>query len=154
MKQKNCHPLLTVLFTLALAGSLSLTGCGKSEPESGTRLPEAAVNTDVSTKNTKSEFNALVGRWHRPDVGYMLQIRSVAADGTLDVIYSAPRLVQVGKAVATQSGGKVQVVMELADPALAGCKYTLTLDPQGGRLNGLYHQAALNENYDIFFVRQ
>jgi hypothetical protein len=154
MKQTFQNQTWKTLSVAALAVGLALTvGCNKPEPESGSTLPEAAVNTDVSTKPAKPEMTGLTGRWLRADVGYVLDIRSVAGDGKLDVILSAPRTVQVGKAIASQVSGKTQIEIEIADPALAGCKYTLTFDPVGNRLNGVYFQSALKETSEIFFVR-
>ena len=153
-RNKLYHSLILVLGVAVAASVAVLISCKKSEPETNTRLPDAAVSPVPSVKSAKGEMSKLVGRWLRPDVGYVLEIQKVGADGKLDVIYSAPRPVQVGKATATQSGGVIKVIIEIKDPSLAGSTYTMTFDSQAERLNGVYHQAALGENSDIFFVRE
>jgi hypothetical protein len=144
----------SLLAACAGVGAIFFVSCNKPEPEKNTRLPDVAVASTDTRKSSKTDVQGLVGRWLRPDVGYTLEIRKVAADGTLDIIYSAPRPVEVSKATATQEAGRVKVFIELKDPSLAGCTYTMTFDPQAERLNGVYFQAALRESYEIFFVRE
>jgi hypothetical protein len=151
--QKSYQLFVSVLSLGVLVSAIVMTGCSKSEPENKGKLPEAAVSGMGPAKTAKAEFQGLVGNWVRPDVGYTLEIHSVAADGKMDVSYSAPRAVAVGKAAATVEGGSVKVVIELSDPSLAGSKYSLKFDSQADRLNGTYYQAALGESFDVFFVR-
>jgi hypothetical protein len=95
----------------------------------------------------------LKGRWLRPDGGYTLEIRNVAASGTLDAAYLNPQPIHVARAEARREGSALKVFVELRAPGYPGSTYTLTYDPQRDRLAGTYFQATLRQSYDVFFVR-
>ena len=96
---------------------------------------------------------SLQGRWLRPDGGYVLEIKSVAADGRLDAAYFNPRAIHVAEAWATREGSTIKVYIELRDENYPGSTYNLRFDSQNDRLSGDYYQAVAREHYPIFFVR-
>ena len=96
---------------------------------------------------------SLQGRWTRPDGGYVLEIRSVAADGKLDAAYFNPRPIHVAEARASREGSTIRVYIELRDENYPGSTYNLRLDPGGDRLSGDYYQAVARQRYPIYFVR-
>ena len=96
---------------------------------------------------------SLQGRWIRPDGGYVLEIKGVAADGRLDVAYFNPRPIHVAAARASREGSTIKVTIELRDENYPGSTYNLRFDPQSDRLSGDYYQAVAREHYPIFFVR-
>jgi hypothetical protein len=96
---------------------------------------------------------SLQGRWLRPDGGYVLEIKSVAADGRLDAAYFNPRPIHVAEARASREGSTIKVTIELRDENYPGSTYNLGYDPQSDRLSGDYYQAVAREHYPIFFVR-
>ncbi|MBP1767424.1 MAG: hypothetical protein H6P98_1539 [Candidatus Aminicenantes bacterium] len=96
---------------------------------------------------------SLQGRWTRPDGGYVLEIKGVAADGRLDAAYFNPRPIRVAEARAVREGSTIKVYIELRDENYPGSTYNLRFDPQSGRLSGDYYQAVAREHYPIFFVR-
>ena len=96
---------------------------------------------------------SLQGRWIRPDGGYVLEIKSVAADGRLDAAYFNPRPIHVAEARASREGSTIKVSIELRDENYPGSTYNLVYDPQSDRLSGDYYQAVAREHYPIFFVR-
>ena len=98
-------------------------------------------------------FGALKGRWLRPDGGYILDIRSVRADGAIDVVYLNPRPINIGKAQATREGSTLKVFVELRAPNYPGSTYTLTYDPKRDELHGNYFQAVQRQNFEVVFVR-
>lgn len=98
-------------------------------------------------------FDALNGRWLRPDGGYILEIRSVDAGGKVDVVYLNPKPINVAKAEATRDGSTMKVFIELRAPGYPGSTYTLIYDPTRDQLAGNYFQAALQQRFDIVFVR-
>ena len=49
-------------------------------------------------------FDALNGRWLRPDGGYIFEIRAVDANGKIDAFYLNPQPINVAKAEATRDG--------------------------------------------------
>lgn len=100
-------------------------------------------------------FRALHGRWLRPDGGYILDIRDVDTRGTIEAVYLNPRPIPVTRAEAThdRSTLTLTIFVELRAPGYPGSTYTLTYDPQRDQLTGIYFQAALQQRFDVMFVR-
>jgi hypothetical protein len=122
----------------------------------GSPLPSLAVpgGQSVATAVTVTDsFRPLRGRWLRPDGGYVLDIRDVDASGKIDAVYLNPRPIHVARAEATGDGATLQVFVELRAPGYPGSTYTLTYDPQRDQLAGIYFQAALQQRFDVVFVR-
>ena len=95
----------------------------------------------------------LKGKWLRPDGRYVVDIRTVEDGGTMDVAYFNPRPIKVSKAEASQEGAITKVFLELRDVYYPGSTYTLTYDPGRDQLTGVYYQAALQQRFDVVFVR-
>jgi hypothetical protein len=98
-------------------------------------------------------FDVLNGRWLRVDGGYVLEIRAVDASGKIDAVYLNPKPINVAKADATRDGSTVKVLVELRAPNYPGSTYTLTYDPTHDQLEGIYFQAALQQRFDVVFVK-
>ncbi|HYB75036.1 MAG TPA: hypothetical protein VED18_16810 [Candidatus Sulfotelmatobacter sp.] len=98
-------------------------------------------------------FHVLSGRWLRPDGGYILDIRGVGANGTIDAAYLNPRPINVARAEAKREGSTLKVFVELRAPGYPGSTYTLTYDATRDRLEGIYFQATMRENFHVVFVR-
>ncbi|MBI5395231.1 MAG: hypothetical protein HZA91_08055 [Verrucomicrobia bacterium] len=101
-----------------------------------------------------SPYEALVGRWVRPDGGYVLAINRVQPDGTVEAGYFNPNPIRVARARASSDGGKLELFVELRDAGYPGCTYKLTYDQAAKKLTGVYFQAAQQESYNIFFARE
>jgi hypothetical protein len=99
------------------------------------------------------EFAVLKGRWVRPDGGYVIEIRGVDAGGRLQAAYYNPKPITVSRAEATRLGEAVAVFIELRAPGYPGSTYTLVHDPESDQLQGIYHHAGLQENFEVVFVR-
>lgn len=96
----------------------------------------------------------LVGRWLRPDGGYVLEVRSVdPASGQMDVAYLNPRPIHVAQAEAKEADGKVSVFLELQDVGYPGSTYRLTYLPQVDQFIGTYYQPTIDQSFDVEFVR-
>jgi hypothetical protein len=78
----------------------------------------------------------LVGRWVRPDGGYVLAVQEVKKDGSLKAAYFNPRPINVGKAELRRKEAKLTVFVELGDVHYPGSTYTLQYDPASDRLKG------------------
>jgi hypothetical protein len=98
-------------------------------------------------------FDVLNGRWLRVDGGYVLEIRAVDSSGKIDAVYLNPKPINVAKADATRDGSTVKVFVELRAPNYPGSTYTLTYDPTRDQLEGIYFQAALQQRFDVVFVK-
>ena len=102
---------------------------------------------------TIATFQKLEGRWQRDDGGYIIDISRADAGGKLTASYFNPRPINVAKAEASMLGQTLKVFIELRDVNYPGSTYQLTYDPADDRLKGSYFQAALQETYDVVFVR-
>jgi hypothetical protein len=111
------------------------------------------TNTPVPASIANLSFEKLRGKWLRPDGGYVLEIRGAAPDGKLEAAYFNPKSINVAKAAALRDGGSVKVFIELRDVNYPGSTYTLAYDPKEDQLKGDYFQAALKQNFDVYFTR-
>ena len=117
-----------------------------STPATATRPPAPMAATAPGVQKLK-------GKWLRPDGGYVVEVRSVEDGGTMDVAYFNPRPINVSKAEVSQEGTTTKVFLELRDVHYPGSTYTLTYDPTSDQLKGVYYQAALQQRFDVVFVR-
>jgi hypothetical protein len=116
-------------------------------------LAAIGIGRAASPPIAEAALETLTGRWLRPDGGYILEIRHVAAGGTLDAAYLNPRPIRVARAEASRAGSVVKVFVELNAPGYPGSTYTLTYDPKRDQLEGVYFQAALGQSFSVAFVR-
>lgn len=100
-----------------------------------------------------ADYRPLVGRWQRTDGGYVIDIRRVAADGTMEAGYLNPRPINVSRAVAAVFKEHLKVELELRDTGYPGSTYTLLYDPNKDALLGYYYQAVQRQNFEVVFVR-
>jgi hypothetical protein len=142
---------------LVVIGASLLSGCGKQSadaPAMAAPAATAAVTNASPSPVSAPPFTTLRSRWLRPDGGYVLEIRSVdEASGNLEAGYLNPRPIHVSKAQASRDGATLKVFIELRDANYPGSTYTLTYDPTVDQLKGDYFQAALKQNFDVFFTR-
>jgi hypothetical protein len=96
---------------------------------------------------------ALQGRWLRPDGGYVVEVRDIDANGHMVAAYFNSLPISVSRAEASQAGGETKVFIELRDINYPGATYNLTYDPADDQLSGVYYQPALQQSFDVFFVR-
>jgi len=95
----------------------------------------------------------LNGRWLRPDVGYILEIRSVDSDGKIDAVYLNPKPINIAKAEATRDGSTLKIFVKLRAPNYPGSTYTMTYDQEHDQLRGIYFQALQQQSFNVYFVR-
>ncbi len=116
-----------------------------------TTRPAAAG--DIQASASATDEARLVGRWVRPDGGYVLELGEVGRDGSLKAAYFNPRPVNVGKAEVIRKEGTLTVLIELRDVNYPGSIYRLQYDSKTDRLMGTYFQAVQRETYEIEFER-
>ncbi len=114
------------------------------------------VPTPAMAQSKRAEVAAegVVGRWIRPDGGYVLEIRSAQADGKLDAAYLNPRSIKVSRAEWRREEGRLLVFVELRDVNYPGSTYNLRFVPDKDSLVGAYYQAVQKQTFDVEFVRQ
>jgi hypothetical protein len=98
-------------------------------------------------------FEVLRGRWLREDGGYVLELRGIGASGRMDAAYYNPGPIRVSRAEASREGANLKVFVELRDTGYPGCTYTLEYNPGSDALLGVYYQAAVDQSFDVMFVR-
>ena len=100
-----------------------------------------------------ADYRPLIGRWQRTDGGYVIDIRRVSPDGSMQAGYFNPRPINVARARASLVKDYLKVEMELRDTGYPGSSYTLLYDPHKDALIGLYYQALQRQEFDVVFVR-
>ena len=159
-KSKKRRKFPTLFLTIvcagvAIAGGLLLFNKYTNEADqkaaiSATDSPSQSSAPTTTLKNLRK----LVGRWVRPDGGYVIDIRNVDADGKLQVAYFNPRPIHVSQARVTKAQKKPQIFVELRDVGYPGATYTLTYNAQHDVLAGLYFQPTVDQTFDVIFVRK
>ena len=107
----------------------------------------------IGTAALAEDYRPLVGRWQRTDGGYVIDIRRVAPDGSVQAAYFNPRPIHVARAGARQIKGYLAVEVELRDAGYPGSTYTLLYDPDRDLLLGRYYQAAQQQTFEVIFTR-
>ena len=100
------------------------------------------------------DFRKLIGRWLRPDGGYVIDIRKIDADGKVDAGYYNPKPINVSRAEVVGVDSGIKLFIELQDVGYPGSTYTLIYNPHKDMMFGLYYQAAMGQNFDVMFVRK
>jgi len=144
--------ILAVVATVVVVVAVLVFYVGKNNVQEGKKEPAISGVSDPA-KEAKVDLEKIVGRWLRPDGGYIIEIRSIGANGRMDAGYFNPNPINVSLAEASHRGDAVRVFVELKDVGYPGSSYTLTYDPQRDLLSGTYFQAALNQTFDVIFVR-
>lgn len=109
--------------------------------------------TDNTADTTSPDPAKLVGRWQRPDGGYVLQLTDPEADGRLTAAYFNPRPVHVSQAVWKHMNGYLGMFVELRAPNYPGSTYTLVYNADRDQLVGLYYQATMGQKFNVEFKR-
>jgi hypothetical protein len=123
------------------------------QPQTSISKQGQALLEDASA-GLVQDFRPLIGRWVRPDGGYVIEIRAVDAQGKLDAGYYNPRPINVSRAQVSKPANKPQVFIELRDAGYPGSTYTLTYHSDRDLLAGIYYQAAQGRNYNVVFIRR
>ncbi|MRR59001.1 MAG: hypothetical protein EG824_12430 [Deltaproteobacteria bacterium] len=89
----------------------------------------------------------------RPDGGYVLELKQIGNDGSLQAAYFNPRPINVSRAELRRKDGKITVFVELRDVNYPGSTYSLHYDPKTDRLTGIYFQALQRQLFEVEFER-
>ena len=101
----------------------------------------------------KTDTEYLVGRWVRPDGGYVLELLEFNDNGGLVATYYNRRLVHVAQAGWRQTREGIELFVELRDVDYPGSIYKLRYYPIKDRMQGVYFQAMYQQYYPVEFVR-
>jgi len=145
------HLALLVLVFGALAAGVFFFLNGRQTAAQSPGPP--AGQESVSAPEAQPGFDRLQGRWQRPDGGYVIEIKDIKASGKMTAAYFNPRPIKVSQAAAALDGATLKVFIELRDVNYPGATYNLTYDPGSDQLRGVYFQPALQQSFQVFFVR-
>ena len=140
--------MVLIVAIAAAAAGLIIYQLQSTEPD-----PKQATVADQSTAGPAVEFDKLVGRWLRPDGGYIIEIRNIQSGGKMEAAYLNPRSINVSQARASRKSGGLEVFIELRDQGYPGSSYTLIYHPQQDMMTGIYYQAAMSQSFEVMFVR-
>ena len=128
MKQLLLVPILLLLLTIpAIAGDA---------------LPDPAIQ------------RKFVGQWVRTDGGYVIHVREIKPDGSVDAGYFNPKPINVSEANVSVWKGFNKLFVKLEDKGYPGSTYTLYYYAEKDQLVGFYYQAAVKETFEVLFVRK
>jgi uncharacterized protein (DUF2147 family) len=128
---------------------------GKSTGADRSEVPVAASGPAASRADTRDDargFQPLIGRWRRPDGGYVIDIRGIDADGKIDAGYFNPRPINVARAQASRDVDGLKVFIELQDVGYPGATYSLIYNVSQNDLEGLYYQPTAGQTFEVVFV--
>lgn len=113
----------------------------------------ATEAADAVKSGERSKDQIIIGRWVRPDGGYILEFKEIGKDGVLKAAYFNPNPIHVYRAKLQDNKGQITVSVELRDVNYPGSTYNLLYDPKTDRLIGTYFQAVEGVTYEIEFMR-
>jgi hypothetical protein len=116
--------------------------------------PSPGASPAPSISEPQTAFGALLGRWVRPDGGYVISIKAVDAGGKLDASYANPNPLPFHTATATGDGGTLKLFFELRAGGYNGSTYTLDYDATRDQLKGVYYQAVAKQTFEVVFIRK
>jgi hypothetical protein len=148
--------LLTCALLAVIIGGLGLV-LWPEDPTPAFVLNDGQLQSSATTTNaalgTAPDVSSVLGNWLREDGGYQLRLTRDSDGEKLRAAYFNPQPINVSFASATNDSGTLKLRVELQDLNYPGCVYTLVHDRSNDRLLGTYFQAALNETFEVIFVR-
>ena len=152
-KARKYFSTLSLLILFSSAVGLSI-GCGSDSGELSKKSDPKANKAQKATITEPADYAKIVGRWLRPDGGYIIEIQKVDINGKMEAAYYNPRSINVSQALAAQKDGSIEIFIELRDTGYPGATYTLKYDQANDMLTGLYYQPAAGQTFDVQFVRK
>ena len=154
---KRRFPIIWVVLGsvgLAIAAGIFLYYFRYADSLKATATTTGESSSDKVASTQKGiQFGNLIGRWRRMDGGYIIDIRRIGANGQMDAAYYNPKSIHISRAEASLKKGAQYIFIELQDVGYPGSTYTLMYRPQQDILTGFYFQAAVNQTFEVVFVR-
>jgi hypothetical protein len=155
----RCRTTVSRAWWVAFAVATGAVACRKSETDRAIETKSASgapavAETKSATPAVPEPVRKVLGRWMRADGGYVLELRGAEISGVLEAAYFNPKPIRVSRAIWMQDGGGFKIAVELNDVGYPGATYLLTHQAASDRLVGTYTQPAMQQSFDIEFVRQ
>jgi hypothetical protein len=152
-KRRSFPKFLLIMVCAGIVIAAGLLVFNKYVDEANQEAVHSPGESDAPTV-TPDNMQRLIGRWVRPDGGYVIDIRRVDPTGKLQAAYFNPRPIHVSRAQVTQKQGETQILIELRDVGYPGATYALRYSTKHDVLVGLYHQPAVGQTFDVVFIRK
>jgi len=127
---------------LILMGFFFLYSCGN-------QAGKKADSKYVSDTN----FTAALGKWQRTDANYILDLKNIKTDSTLEAAYLNPKSINISETHWKINDGYFYFLIKFDDTGYPGSYYSLGYYPEEDRLFGIYYQAVQQQTYDVVFER-
>ena len=109
---------------------------------------------ETAAKKEKPDFSVIIGEWVRPDGGYIIRVRGVSPDGSVDAGYFNPNEINISEASVSMWKGLVKLFIKLQDEGYPGSTHTLYYYAEKDALAGFYYQAVLGKTFEVVFLRK
>ncbi len=111
----------------------------------------AIASEPLPDPETQGKF---IGHWIRPDGGYVIYVREVRPDGSVDAGYFNPKEIHITEANVSVWKGFNQLFIKLEDKGYPGSTYTLYYYAEKDQLAGFYYSAAVKKTFEVLFRRK
>ena len=106
MQKRNFLKRSTHIWTIVLLiVYLIVSGCQSDSKQSDKDSSGKKSDSQKSSQAEPVDYAKLVGRWLRPDGGYIIEIQKVDINGQMQAAYYNPRSINVSQALAAQKEG-------------------------------------------------
>lgn len=102
----------------------------------------------------QADFSVLVGEWSRTDGGYVIHVRDVRSDGSVDARYFNPNKINIRQANVSIWKGLIKLYIKLQDKGYPGSTYTLYYYAKKDALAGFYYHAKMDQTFEVVFIRK
>ena len=120
-RKKNLRRIFWAVAILLIAALGAVPAYLSFRAKNDSKQPQTSIAkqghtvSETDSEVSAQDFRPLIGRWIRPDGGYVIEIRAVDAQGKLDASYYNPRPINISRAHVSKPGDKPQVFIELRD---------------------------------------
>jgi hypothetical protein len=109
---------------------------------------------DTVCSAERPDFKIIVGEWVRTDGDYIIRVRDIKPDGSVDAGYFNPGEINVEEANVSEWKGLGKLYIKLQDKGYPGSTYTLYYYPEKKALAGFYYQAVMDQTFEVVFLRK
>ena len=106
------------------------------------------------SQSAETDYQKIIGHWVRSDGGYVLDLKKVRFDGSIEAAYFNPNPINISRAEAKSQAGEIYIYIELRDVGYPGSNYKLMYKPKIDSLIGIYHHAGIKQDFDVLFAKE
>ncbi len=145
----------SLLFLTALLSAGLIWGEEKKAGAEGPfSAPAKAPSAEVrQPAKAPFDFRRLIGQWKRTDGNYVIEIRSIDANGRMEAVYTNPRPINISLAEAFREADSAKVYIVLWDQGYPGTTYELTYLPKKDALSGACYLLPTGKRLPVVFTR-